>query len=93
MTVDQLPIGAGAPDPASIGTHPRRYPLNAPSYSWCLRSARDHDTHKATPSAPGMVAALCGVSFRPVPLLLGEHFLPEAPADARQICADCAAKQ
>jgi hypothetical protein len=56
---------------------------------WFLRSVADHDTHAVEGGSDGVVVALCGAAFEPLPLPTGDIALPGRPVDPQQICAHC----
>lgn len=60
-----------------------------PLVSWYLRSASDWDTHRGVFRQDGLVAAQCGIRFKPRPLAFGRTALPGNPLDPDQICPGC----
>jgi hypothetical protein len=56
---------------------------------WFLRGLTDHETHAGTRDADGIVLAVCGAVFEPLPLPSGDVALPGLPADPSQTCTHC----
>jgi hypothetical protein len=56
---------------------------------WYLRSIADQDTHHGELQPDGLVAAVCGLVFKPRPLPYDRLALPGRPADPEQICPQC----